>query len=76
VIVWRFPVIKNGLIYVVDLRNGLYILKYDGPLSGPVKATGFLEGNSNVGQVLTGQSGVRRAAAARHGREGGGLTSE
>ena len=76
VIMWSFPVIQNGLIYVVDLRNGLYILKYDGPLSGPVKATGFLEGNSNVGQVLTGQSGVRRAAAARRGREGDALPAE
>ncbi len=52
VIMWSFPVVVDGLIYVVDLRNGLYILKYDGELSPEVKATKFLEGNSNVGQVL------------------------
>lgn len=52
VIMWSFPVVVDGLIYVVDLRNGLYILKYDGELSGPVKDAEFLEGNSNVGQVL------------------------
>jgi hypothetical protein len=52
VIMWSFPVVVDGLIYVVDLRNGLYILKYDGELSQAVKNTAFLEGNSNVGQVL------------------------
>ena len=54
VIMWSFPIVVDGLIYVVDLRNGLYILKYDGELSGPVKSARFLEGNSNVGQVLAG----------------------
>ena len=56
VIMWSFPVVVDGLIYVVDLRNGLYILKYDGALSGPVKDARFLEGNSNVGQVLARQT--------------------
>lgn len=28
VIVWSFPIIKDGLIYVIDVRNGLYILRY------------------------------------------------
>ncbi len=60
VIMWSFPVVVNGLIYVVDLRNGLYILKYDGELSPAVKKTVFLEGNSNVGQVLAAQ-GARPA---------------
>ena len=59
VIMWSFPVVVNGLIYVVDLRNGLYILKYDGVLSPAVKATAFLEGNSNVGQVLAAQAARR-----------------
>ena len=52
VIMWSFPVVVDGLIYVVDLRNGLYILRYDGELSPAVKSTDFVEGNSNVGQVL------------------------
>jgi hypothetical protein len=60
VIMWSFPVVVDGLIYVVDLRNGLYILKYDGALSGPVKAAKFLEGNSNVGQVLALQAATTK----------------
>jgi hypothetical protein len=39
----------DGLIYVVDTRNGLYVLKYHGPNGGEVASTGFLEGNSNLG---------------------------
>ncbi len=65
VIMWSFPVVVDGLIYVVDLRNGLYILKYDGELSKPVKDTKFLEGNSNVGQVLA----LEAARAKRRGPE-------
>ncbi len=53
---WSFWVVVDGLIYVVDLRNGLYILKYDGELSPAVKRTTFLEGNSNVGQVLAAEA--------------------
>src|SRR3712207_7321940 len=25
VVVWSFPIVKDGLIYVVDVRNGLYV---------------------------------------------------
>jgi hypothetical protein len=52
VIMWSFPVIVDGLIYVVDLRNGLYILEYDGPLDDAVDGRAFAEGNSNVGDML------------------------
>jgi hypothetical protein len=62
VILWSFPIVYEGLIYVVDLRNGLYILRYDGELSSAVKDTAFLEGNSNVGQVLAAD---RTRAASR-----------
>ena len=30
VVMWSYPIIKDGLIYVVDLRNGLYVLEYEG----------------------------------------------
>ena len=30
VVMWSYPVIQDGLIYVIDLRNGLYVLKYRG----------------------------------------------
>lgn len=65
VIMWSFPVVVDGLIYVVDLRNGLYILKYEGELSPAVTGAAFLEGNSNVGQVLATEA-VR--AKGRRGR--------
>ena len=32
VVMWSYPVIQDGLIYVVDLRNGLYVLKYRGTI--------------------------------------------
>lgn len=51
VIVWSYPIIHNGLIYVVDVRNGLYILRYTGPHADEVNAIKFLEGNSNLGDA-------------------------
>ena len=52
VVIWSYPIIKNGLIYVVDIRNGLYVLRYRGPFAEEVSRTGFLEGNSNLGDAL------------------------
>ena len=49
---WSYPVIQDGLIYTVDLRNGLYILKYNGPYQQEVDEITFLEGNSNQGDAL------------------------
>lgn len=51
VVMWSFPIIKNGLIYVVDIRNGLYVLRYMGPRSNEVSRITFLEGNSNLGDA-------------------------
>ena len=36
VVMWRYPIIQDGLIYTVDLRNGLFILKYKGPYQAEV----------------------------------------
>jgi hypothetical protein len=52
VVMWSYPVIKDGLIYVVDLRNGLYVLKYRGAFEREVERITFLEGNSNQGDAL------------------------
>jgi hypothetical protein len=49
---WSYPIIRNGLIYVIDIRNGLYILRYTGPHASEVAATNFLEGNSNLGDAV------------------------
>lgn len=52
VVMWSYPIINKGLIYVIDIRNGLYILKYTGPQAGEVRGTEFLEGNSNLGSAI------------------------
>jgi hypothetical protein len=39
------------LIYVIDIRNGLYVLRYTGPHAGEVAGISFLEGNSNLGDA-------------------------
>ena len=52
VAVWSYPIIQDGLIYVVDIRNGLYILKYSGAFAKEVKNVDFIEGNSNQGDAL------------------------
>jgi hypothetical protein len=52
VVMWSYPIIKDGLIYVIDLRNGLYVLRYRGAFENEVRRIGFLEGNSNQGNAL------------------------
>jgi hypothetical protein len=51
VVMWSYPIIQDGLVYAVDIRNGLYILKYRGPFEDEVAEIGFLEGNSNLGEA-------------------------
>ena len=52
VVMWSFPIIQDGLLYVVDVRNGLYILRYTGEDADAVSGIAFLEGNSNLGDAL------------------------
>jgi hypothetical protein len=52
VVMWSYAIVKDGLIYVVDLRNGLYVLKYKGPFEKEVRQVRFLDGNSNQGTAL------------------------
>lgn len=51
VVMWSFPIISDGLIYVIDIRNGLYILRYTGRRAHEVNELDFLEGNSNLGDA-------------------------
>jgi hypothetical protein len=52
VVMWSYAIVKDGLIYVIDLRNGLYVLRYRGPFQDEVSRIRFLEGNSNQGDAL------------------------
>jgi hypothetical protein len=52
VVMWSYPIIYDGLIYVTDIRNGLYVLRYRGKHAREVRRIGFLEGNSNQGDAL------------------------
>lgn len=51
---WSYPVIRDGYIYVTDIRNGLYILEAaaSSPLATALAGVNFLEGNSNLGDFL------------------------
>jgi len=51
VVFWSYPIIRNGLIYAIDVRNGLFIMRYTGPHADEVDAIKFLEGNSNLGDA-------------------------
>jgi hypothetical protein len=51
VVMWSFPIVRNGLIYVIDIRNGLYVFDYNGPRAREVDGLKFLEGNSNLGDL-------------------------
>ena len=52
VVMWSYAIVQDGLIYVVDLRNGLYVLKYRGPFDEEVGSARYLDGNSNQGDAL------------------------
>ncbi len=51
VVFWSYPIIRNGLIYAIDIRNGLYVLRYTGPHASEVAGISFLEGNSSLGDA-------------------------
>ena len=71
VAMWSFPIVKNGRIYVVDIRNGLYVLRYTGagPSAARVDRTIFLEGNSNLSESCPVATATpRRVTAGRVAR--------
>ncbi len=69
VVMWSYPIIKDGLIYVVDLRNGLYILRYHGRFAADVARIRFLEGNSNLGDALALESSIGKRAGSGFNQE-------
>ncbi|MFP5224204.1 MAG: LVIVD repeat-containing protein [Actinomycetota bacterium] len=53
VAVWSYPVVRDGLIYVTDIQNGLYILRPQAgsELAEALAGVWFAEGNSNLGAL-------------------------
>jgi hypothetical protein len=55
VVAWSYPILnhqrKHTYVYFVDIRNGLYVLRYTGVHAKQVDKVGFLEGNSNLGDA-------------------------
>lgn len=52
VAMWSYPVVSDGLIYVTDVRNGLYVLRYTGPHADEIAGLDYYEGNSNRGDAI------------------------
>src|SRR3954468_3492223 len=59
---WSYPVVQNGLIYVVDIDLGLYILRYDGPHASEVSHAKFVEGNSSPSRYSAKDPRITRPA--------------
>lgn len=51
VAMWSYPIVSDGLVYVTDVRNGLYVVRYTGPHAAEIAALDFYEGNSNRGDA-------------------------
>ena len=67
-VLWSYAIVKDGLIYLVDLRNGLYVLQYKGPFDKEVRRIDYLDGNSNQGDALCFEpvEGARKRALLAH----------
>lgn len=59
---WSYPVVQNGLIYVVDIDLGLYVLRYTGPRAAEVNKAAFVEGNSSPSRYTAAAPVIRRPA--------------
>jgi hypothetical protein len=45
---WSYPVVRDGLVYVADINQGLYVFRYHGPHEEELSRVAFAEGNSNL----------------------------
>ena len=64
---WSYPVVQNGLVYVVDIDLGLFILEYTGRHAREVKQAAFVEGNSSPSRYTKSAPRIVRPAPARTG---------
>jgi hypothetical protein len=61
---WTYPIIRGGLVYVADINQGLYVLRYSGPHPEEVARVAFTEGNSNLVASLPATAGPSAAPAS------------
>ena len=61
---WSYPVVQNGLIYIVDIDLGLFVLRYTGKGANEVKQAPFVEGNSAPSRYSTKDPVIKRPAEA------------
>jgi hypothetical protein len=45
---FSYPLLRDGLIYVVDSQSGLYVLRYTGPGAEALAAIPLAEGNVTI----------------------------
>jgi hypothetical protein len=78
---WSYPVVRDGLVYVADVNQGLYVIRYQGPHQEEVDRLLFAEGNSNLAREqppptptpsATPSARTSPAASARPGSAHGG----
>jgi hypothetical protein len=60
---WSYPVVQDGLVYVVDIDLGLYVLRYTGRHEEQVARAAFVEGNSAPARYTKAAPRIRRPAA-------------
>ena len=53
---WSYPIVRDGLIYVADINQGLYVLRYSGPRQEQLEQVAFAEGNSDLAATLPASS--------------------
>jgi len=60
---WSYPVVQNGLIYVVDIDLGLFVLRYTGKGAKEVAQAAYVEGNSAPSRYSKKDPVIKRPAA-------------
>lgn len=60
---WSYPVVQNGLIYVVDIDLGLFVLRYTGKGAKEISQAPFVEGNSAPSRYSKKDPVIRRPAS-------------
>src|SRR5262249_9501506 len=60
---WSYPIVRHGLIYMADINQGVYVLRYQGPHADGLAGVAFAEGNSNLFALTSAPSPAAPAAA-------------